>query len=99
MEVWAFAKNSDCSWLASEPKTKHLCNRYVQLYMFTTADPSVVHAICLLIYFGWTGSKNPLGGGKKKSSWLNYKYFSLSCCSVFICPHLAKVLDGFSTAR
>lgn len=97
MELRAFAKNSDCSWLATGSKTKHLCNRFVQLYVFTMADPSVVHATRLLIYSGWIGSKNPLG--KKKSSWLNYKYFSLSHCTVFICPHLSKVLDGFSIAR
>lgn len=60
VEPWALAKNFDCSWAANKSKTKHLCNRYVQLYKFTMAEPFVVHTTCQLIYSGWTGSKSAL---------------------------------------
>lgn len=93
VEPWALAKNFDCSWAANKSKTKHLCNRYVQLYKFTMAEPFVVHTTCQSIYSGWTGSKSAL---EKKAPG---RISSIPQSFVFISPQLSEVLGGFSIAN
>lgn len=91
VEPWAFAKNFDCSWAANKSKTKHLCNRYVQLYKLTMAKLSVVRTTCQLSYSGWTGKKSALEKAPGRIT-------STPQSFVFIYPQLSEVLGGFSIA-